>query len=287
VKFKETALTFPSFGWLFLFFVIPTLMVFAFAFKPYDDFGGIEPGWTLNTLYEVLNPDFAVILWRTLWLSGITTAVCLAIGLPMAYVIARAHPRYKQSLLLLVVIPFWSSFLVRIFAWKALLHPEGFLKQALVALHIVQAETTLLYNAWAVLVVMIYTYLPFAILPIYSAAAKFNFQLLEAAYDLGASRWEAFVKVFMPGIQKGVFTALLMVFIPAIGAYVIPDVVGGTNGEMIGNKIAQFTFTERNLPLASSLSLFLAAIVLIPMSTIMILSGSGTSRLEATGVSKE
>jgi spermidine/putrescine transport system permease protein len=112
---------------------------------------------------------------------------------------------------------------------------------------------------------MIYTYLPFAVFPIYAAASKFNFQLMEAAMDLGATRRQAFFKIFVPGIQKGIWTALVMVFIPAIGAYVIPDVVGGSNSEMIGNKIAQRTFLDRNLPQASALSAFLALTVLIPL----------------------
>lgn len=169
---------------------------------------------------------------------------------------------------MMIVVPFWSSFLIRIFAWKTVLHPDGLIHHLLVSMRIIASETTLLYNSLAVLFVMVYTFLPFAVLPIFAAATKFNFQLIEAAIDLGASRLQAFVKVFIPGIQKGIATAILMVFIPAIGTYVIPDLVGGTNSEMLGNKIAQKTFVERSLPQASALSAFLILSIFIPMVVI-------------------
>ncbi len=167
---------------------------------------------------------------------------------------ARASERRRRILLMLIIVPFWTSFLIRIFAWKSLLHPEGLVKKALVALGLAGPETSLLYNAGAVLLVMVYTYLPFAILPIYAAAEKFDFRLIEAARDLGARPFQAFRRVFLPGIRRGLLTAVLVVFIPALGSYVIPDLVGGPSSEMIGNKIAQRVFVDRNLPHASALS---------------------------------
>jgi spermidine/putrescine transport system permease protein len=167
--------------------------------------------------------------------------------------------------LLLVIVPFWTSFLIRIFAWKVLLHPDGPVKSLLLSLHLADASTPLLYRPEAVLLVMVYTFLPFAILPLYAAAEKFDFALLEAARDLGARSLEAFWRVFIPGIRRGLLTAVLMVFIPALGSYVIPDIVGGPNSEMIGNKIAQRTFVDRNLPHASGLSALLTLAVLAPL----------------------
>ena len=272
-RVDEFALTFPSFAWLTLFFLVPTVIVFALAFRPYDIYGSILPGWTLSTIKTLFNPNYVAVFWRTFWISILTTILCLSLALPMAYYMARASKRMRKLFLFLVVVPFWSSFLIRIFAWKSLLHPEGFVKKALIAMHVVSPETSLLYNSGAVLLVMVYSYLPFAILPIYAAAEKFNFHLIEAALDLGTTRLQAFIKVFLPGIRTGLITALLMVFIPALGAYVIPDVVGGTESEMIGNKIAQRIFVERNLPLASALSAFLSLIVLFPMIFIAIFSG--------------
>lgn len=281
---KEIGMTFPSFVWLFLFFFIPTMIVFAFSFKNHDIYGNIAHGWTLDAIKGLARSNYFILYWRTIWLSSLTTLFCLSLALPMGYCIARANNRWKQVFLLLIVIPFWSSFLIRIFAWKFLLHPEGFLKKILVNLYIVEPETSLLYHSGTVLLVMVYSYLPFAVLPIYAAASKFNFQLIEAALDLGSTRLYAFCRIFIPGIRKGLITALLMVFIPAIGAYVIPDVVGGAQSEMIGNKIAQRIFVDRNLPQASALSAILAAVVLIPMAMVMLIqSRAGKMVLEARG----
>lgn len=271
-KAQEWLITLPSFGWLLTFFLIPTLIVFAYAFKPYDIETGIGPGWTWDTVKNLLNPNYFLLIWRTLWLSALTTAFCILLALPVGYQLATLSKRWRHFLLLLIVMPFWSSFLIRIFAWKTLLHPEGFLKKTLVFLHLIDPTTSLLYNSAAVLLVMVYTYLPFAILPIYAASSKFNSQLFEAAMDLGASRAQAFFKVFIPGIRKGILSAMVMVFIPAIGAYVIPDLVGGTNSEMIGNKIAQRTFLDRNLPQASALSALLALVILLPLLGITLYS---------------
>lgn len=285
-RIEEWAVTIPSFVWLLIFFLIPTLVIFAFAFKPSDSFGGIGEGWTLKNIYALVDSSYLVLIWRTLWLSVSATVMCLALGLPVGYQLARASTKLRQLLLLLIIVPFWSSFLVRIFAWKSLLHPEGFFKTLLVKLHFIDPASTLLYNAGAVLLVMVYTYLPFAVLPIYAAASKFNFQLLEAASDLGATRLEAFFKVFIPSIKKGIGTAFIMVFIPAIGAYVIPDLVGGSHTEMIGNKIAQRTFLDRNLPLASALSALLSLIILLPLTIITLYKGRA-KRLIFEGRAKE
>jgi spermidine/putrescine transport system permease protein len=198
-----------------------------------------------------------------LWLSALTTAISLLLALPVAYQMMIVSKFMRQLLMLLIIVPFWSSLLIRIFAWKTLLHPEGILHQSLAFLGIISEETTLLYNSTAVVFVMVYTFLPFAILPIYSGSSKFNLQLIDAARDLGATRSQAFFKVFIPGIEQGLAAAALMVFIPAVGAYVIPDLVGGINSKMLGNKVAQKTFVERNLPQASALGGLLALAVLI------------------------
>jgi len=279
----EWLLTLPSFGWLLVFFLVPTLIVFAFAFKPSDPFGGVGAGWTTQTLVGIADPQYAAILWRTVWLSLLTTALCLVLATPAGYAIARAEPRARARLLLLVIVPFWTSFLIRIFAWKVLLHPEGTFKHALVELGLVPEQATLLYTPGAVLLVMVYTFLPFAVLPIYAAAEKFDFQLLEAARDLGAGRLRAFVEVFLPGIRRGLLTAFLVVFIPALGSYVIPDLVGGPGGEMLGNKIAQRVFVDRNLPHASALSAFLILAVLLPLAAVLALQ----AQRRRSGVSGE
>lgn len=260
----EWPVTLPSLLWLLVLFVAPVLVVLAIAFRPADPFGGVGAGWTLDTLRALDNPSYPAIVWRTVWLSLATTVLCLLLALPTAYVMARAPRRVRSALLLAVVVPFWTSFLVRVFAWKALLHPEGPIKRGLVAIGLASEETQLLYGPFAILLVLVYTELPFAILPIYAAAEKFDFLLIEAARDLGASPFQSFVRVFLPGIRRGLLTATLVTLIPALGTYVVPDLVGGATSEMLGNKIAQRVFSDRNLPHASALSMLLVLVVLAP-----------------------
>lgn len=268
----EWLISSPSLLWLVVLFVIPTLVVFAIALKPSTPYGGIGPGWTLETLRSLSNPNYPAIVWRTIWISLATTALCLFLALPTAYLMARLGPKWRNLLLLLVIVPFWTSFLVRVFAWKVLLHPEGMIKQFLVFCGLAGTDTSLLYRAEAVLLVSVYSFLPFAILPIYAAAEKFDYRLVEAARDLGATSFKAFRSVFLPGIRRGLLTATLVVFIPSLGSYVIPDLVGGPNSEMIGNKIAQRTFSDRNLPHASALAALLTLAVLVPMLATLVLN---------------
>jgi len=206
-------------------------------------------------------------------MSAATTAICILLAVPCGYFMARVRDTWRQTLLLLVIVPFWTNFLVRVFAWKELLHPEGLVKNILLAFGLVGPDTQLLYNESAVLLVLVYTHLPFAILPIYAAAEKFDFRLMEAARDLGAGALRAFWSVFIPGIQRGLLTAILVVLIPALGSYVIPDIMGGPSSEMIGNKIAQRTFSDRNWPHASGLAALLTLAVLGPMMVTLLLQG--------------
>ena len=267
---KQWLLTLPSLAWLGVFFVIPAILVVVTAFRPADLHGGVGPGWTTATIEELRDPAYLPILWRTVWLSGATTLVCLVLAVPMAFQMARVGPRMRQWLLLLVIIPFLSNFLIRIFAWKSLLHPEGPLTRLLVWLHVVPEDTLLLNNVGTVLLVLIYTQLPFAILPLYAAAEKFDFGLLDAARDLGAGPWRSFSKVFVPGVRRGVASAAVMVFVCSLGQYVIPQMVGGASDEMLGSKIAQRVFSDRNLPHASALAAGLMLAVLVPMLVVAV-----------------
>lgn len=262
---KQWLITLPSLAWLGVFFVIPAVLIVVTAFRPPDLQGGVGSGWTTETLQVLRDPAYLPIVWRTVWLSGLTTIVCLALALPVSFQIARVGTRMRQFLLLLVVIPFLSNFLIRVFAWKSLLHPEGPLTKLLIALHLVSEDAMLLNNLGAVLLVLIYTQLPFAILPLYAAAEKFDFSLLDAARDLGAGPWRSFSKVFVPGVRRGLISAAVMVFVSSLGQYVIPQMIGGASDEMLGSKIAQRVFSDRNLPHASALAAALMLAVLVPM----------------------
>jgi len=271
IKRQEWLVSLPTLVWLTLFVVVPTLLVFVIAFRPANPYGGIGAGWTLENVRSLWTPGTLAIAWRTLWISLLTTAISLVLAVPTGYTIARAPERWRNRLLMLVVVPFWTSFLVRVFAWKSLLHPEGLIKKLLEAAGLVGPETTLLYNPAAVVLVMVYTFLPFTILPIYATAERFDFRLVEAARDLGARPFQAFRRVFLPGIRRGILIAVLVVFIPSLGSYIIPDLVGGPGGEMIGNKIAQRVFTDRNLPQAAALSAVLVLAVLAPLVGVLVL----------------
>jgi spermidine/putrescine transport system permease protein len=204
------------------------------------------------------------LVWRTFWISGVTTVMCLTLALPVAWFVARVAPVWRPRLLLLIVVPFWTNFLIRVFAWNQILHSEGWLARILRALGLLGETDTLLFNSGAVVLVSVYTYLPFAILPLYAAAEKFDFGLLDAARDLGAGAFRAFWSVFLPGVRKGMVTAVVIVFIPMLGSYVVPDLVGGSDGQMIGNKIAQRNFSDRNLPSAAAMAAILTLAVLAP-----------------------
>ena len=198
------------------------------------------------------------------------TVICLLLSIPVGYWISRQNPKYRYWYLLIFIMPLWTNFLIRIFAWRILLNPEGVLRRALIAIGIIPSDVFLLNNIGAVIIVTVYTCLPFAILPIYAAAEKFNYSLLEAAQDLGASRFKAFVSIFIPGIKRGIFTAILVVLIPAMGSYAIPDLVGGTGSDLLGNKIAMRVSASRNLPEAAALAALLSIIITLPVLAVML-----------------
>jgi ABC-type spermidine/putrescine transport system permease subunit I len=262
---NELLTTLPSFGWLALFVLVPTLLVLAIAFRETNPAGGIGEKWTLGQFAIFGRQSTLLLLWRTLWISALTTGLCLMLALPVAWFLARVSKKWRAPLLLLVIVPFWTNFLIRVFAWNQILHSEGGLARFLRTIRLLGENESLLFNSGAVVLVSVYTYLPFAILPLYAAAEKFDFSLLDAARDLGAGAFRAFRSVFLPGIRKGITTALVIVFVPMLGSYVVPDLVGGTDGQMIGNKIAQRNFTDRNLPAASAMSAILTLAVLAPL----------------------
>jgi ABC-type spermidine/putrescine transport system permease subunit I len=261
----EILATLPSFGWLALFVFVPSILVLTFAFRTTDPAGGIGSEWTLDQFKVFGEFSILLLIWRTFWISALTTAFCILLALPAAWFIARVSAAWRPRLLLLIIVPFWTNFLIRVFAWNQILHSEGGLARFFRAIHLLGENESLLFNSGAVLLVSVYTYLPFAILPLYAAAEKFDFGLLDAARDLGATAFRSFWSVFLPGIRKGITTAVVIVFIPMLGSYVIPDLVGGTDGQMIGNKIAQRNFADRNLPAASAMAAVLSLCVLAPM----------------------
>ncbi|MES2469712.1 MAG: ABC transporter permease [Verrucomicrobiota bacterium] len=263
-RLPEWWLTLPSLLWLGAFFAIPLVLIVVLSFKTADLRGGLGPGWSLDAVRNLTEAPYPELAWRTFRVSALSTVYCLCLALPVAWCLARATPRIGQLLLLLIVVPFFTNFLIRVFAWKSLLHPEGPLSAWLRNWHLIGADTQLLNNSGSVMLVMVYTNLPFAIFPLYAATQKFDFTLLEAARDLGASPTRAFFRIFLPGIRQGLLSAAFMVFVCTMGQYVVPQVIGGTGDEMLGAKIAQRALNDRNLPQACALAAALMLAGLLP-----------------------
>ena len=253
--------TLPVSIWITVFFVIPTAIVLLFSFMQKGLRGGVVCQFSLDAYRALFQPAFLGVVGRTVYISLAVTVLTLAVAIPASYYIARS--RYKNTLLLLIIVPFWTNLLIRIFAWISILGNNGFLNAFLVSTGLITDHIQFLYTNYAVIIVTVYTSLPYAILPLYSTIEKFDFSLLEAARDLGATKAQSMRKVFLPGIRSGVITAVIFTFIPALGSYAIPQLVGGTNSYMIGNIIARELTTNRNWPLASSMSMILTIVTTV------------------------
>ena len=202
-------------------------------------------------------------LIKTLKISVLITVIVIILALPTAYFISRS--KYKNLWLLLIIIPFWTNFLVRIFALIGLLGNNGLINRALMWIFKLTSPIPMLYNQRAVVIISVYILMPYAILPLYTSIEKFDFSLIDAARDLGANKYQALLKVFLPGIKGGIITAIVLTFIPAIGSYAVPDIVGGTDGIMLGNIIANKMFVLRDWPSAAAISTIFILITIIAM----------------------
>lgn len=245
--------TLPQLLWLFVFFAAPLCIIIAYSFLKKGLYGGVEPQFSVEAYTAMVNPNILLVTWRTLKMSVIATALTLLVALPCGYSIARS--KNQAIRLFLVIVPFWTNFLVRIYAWIAILGNEGFLNDILRALHLTTESVQFLYNQTAVILVLVYMYLPYAILPLFSTIDKFDFTLLDAARDLGATRFQAYLRILLPNIKSGLVTAGLFTFVPIFGAYAVPLLVGGKDSYMLGNIIADQLTKTRNWPLASSISM--------------------------------
>jgi putrescine transport system permease protein len=255
-----------SWAWLLLFAIVPLgiILVIALA-RPTDGvppFGfAADPG---NFAIAATDPLYRTAFWLSLRTAAVSTAICLLIGYPMALAIARAPERWRASLLLGLMLPFWTGFLMRINAWIGMLRDDGWINAALTWLGL--APEHLLYTDTALYVGMVYTYLPFMVLPIYARLAKLDATLLEAAADLGASPFRAFLRVTLPLSVPGIAAGVALVFIPSVGEYVIPELLGGPGAQLIGRVMWEEFFENRDWPMAASLAwLLLMLLVVVPV----------------------
>ena len=249
----------PGTLWLLVFFLIPILIMLVYSVMPRGIYGGVDPGFTLEHYRRFFDPLYLDILQRTFVWSVACTVICLVLGYPVAYVIARAG-RWKSFLLFLVVLPFWTSFLVRTFAMIFLLRDTGLINNWLVKLGV--DPIAMLYTPFAVMAGLVYGFLPFMILPIYASLEKLDFSLLEAAEVLGARPAERFRRVTLPLSMPGVVAGCLLVFIPALGSFLTSDLLGGAKEMMIGNLVQNQFSAARNWPFGSAASFIVMALVL-------------------------
>ncbi|NJK77188.1 MAG: ABC transporter permease [Microcoleus sp. SU_5_6] len=258
-------LSFPAIAWLIMFFVLPLLIIFAYSFLERGTYGGVTAVFTLSNYQRLFDEVFLGVIARSIWLAFLTTLACLLVGYPLAFFIATRPPRWRNALLLLVIIPFWTNFLVRTYAWMVLLQNQGVVNTALQSLKIISEPLTLLFTPFAVAIGLIYGYLPFMVLPLYSSIERFNFSLVEAAQDLGANDIRTFWRVFLPLTTKGIVAGSILVFVPSVGAFITPDILGGAKTIMVGNLIQNQFLKARDWPFGSALSVLLTLIVLIPV----------------------
>jgi spermidine/putrescine transport system permease protein len=256
-------LSLPALAWLIVFFSIPYFIIFVYSFFKAGLYN-IETEFTFNAYRELLNPNYIRSLYISLRLATYTTILCIIFGYPAAYFIARASEKLKNFLLLLIIIPFWTNFIIRIFSWRIFLAPEGLLNNLLMSIQLIETPLRLLRTDFAVLLVMVYVYLPYMVLPLYANIEKIDFSLLNAAMDLGAKPFKAFMNVTLPLSKQGLLAGTILVFIPSLGAYVIPQLVGHQHSLFIGQIITyNVKNIPRNWPVASALSFVLLVIITI------------------------
>ncbi|MBL9215079.1 MAG: ABC transporter permease [Opitutaceae bacterium] len=247
------ALLAPMVFWLAAFVVVPAAILLVYSFCERDEVGGVVFRFTLENYQRVFDPVYLRIFARSIGYAALTTAICVVVGYPVAYTIARASEVWRHRLLLLVMVPFWTSFLIRTYAWITILKQEGLLNGFLQAMHAGGGPFNLLYTPAAVVIGLVYAYLPFMILPIYGSAEKLDNSLIEAAYDLGAGPVRAFSAVIVPLTMPGIAAGTLLVFVPAIGMFAITDLMGGAKVPMIGNVIQNQFLQARNWPFGAAL----------------------------------
>ena len=273
------------YGWLILFFFLPFLILMYISFVDMaGDISPIKPIWNpvsgnLSLKYEnylaIFRTEEGAPLFRTLyidaylrsiWYALCTAVLCLAIGYPFAYFIARSPASIRPALLLMVMLPFWTSFLLRVYAWKGILADQGVLNRLLMSIGLTSEPIPMLYTNVSMLIGMTYVYLPFMILPLYANLVKMDFRLLEAAYDLGTSPFKAFWLITVPLSKAGIIAGFMLVFIPCVGEFVIPSLLGGPENLMIGRVVWDEMFTANDWPRATALAVVMIALIVIPLA---------------------
>ena len=267
------------YSWLILFFLIPFLFLLAISFA--EPFSGIPPYTSIlrwwsegvlsirlsfsNYAFIFLDSLYAAAYVNSIFMAFFATMGCLIIGYPIAYTIVTFEKRWKPLLLMLVILPFWISFLIRVYAWMILLNPHGLVNSLLLYFNIIQEPIEMIGTSFAVWIGVVYSYIPFMILPLYASLEKMDFSHLEAAYDLGCKPFKVFWKVVVPLSSPGAFSGAILVFIPAVGEFVIPELLGGSKALMIGKLLWNDFFFNRDWPVAAALAVLMLIVLIAPM----------------------
>ncbi len=258
-------LALPTILWVIIFFVLPLFIVLVVSFMTRAGGGVPELPFTIEH-YERTLGIFSIILWRSIGLAALTMVICFIVGYPLAFFIStRQNRTFQQLCLFLVILPFWTNFLIRTYAWRILLGEEGVINVFLVNIGLITEPLQLLNTQFAVLVGLVYGFLPFMVLPIFASVERFDFKFVDAANDLGANDIRTFLRIVFPLTLPGVLAGCALVFIPSVGAFVTPDLLGGTKGLMIGNLINNQFGGSGNMPLGSALSIVMMVVVMLSL----------------------
>ena len=249
------------FGWLIFFVLIPNLLVLFTSFMTKDSSNLIEFTFSLDSYSRLIDPLYSQVLWNSLYMAGIATVICLIVGYPFAFMIAKLPAKYRPFLLFLVVLPFWTNSLIRIYGMKIFLGVKGVLNSTLLWLGIIDTPIRILNTEIAVIIGLVYILLPFMILPLYSSIEKIDGRLLEAAKDLGANAFQRFIKVIIPLTMPGIVAGCLLVLLPAMGMFYVADLLGGAKVLLVGNIIKSEFLVTRNWPFGSAISIALTILM--------------------------
>lgn len=265
MKNRRSVLAWPYVLWIILFTILPLLIIVLFSFTEKTEMGSISMVFTLDNYRKFFQPLYLNVLKRSVILAVVSTVMCLIVGYPMAYIMSRA-PRKKRNLMAtLFVLPLWTNFLLRTYAWMGLLREQGLVNEFLRAIGLIERPLQLLYNNGAVVMGMVYNFLPFMVLPIYSVLVKLDDSLLEAAHDLGANDVKVFQKVIFPLSLPGVATGIYMVFMPAVSTFVLSDLLGGSHTILLGNLIENQFRNARNWQFGSAISVIMLLFIIVTM----------------------
>jgi spermidine/putrescine transport system permease protein len=257
------ALISPTFIYLFLFMILPLLLVVVLSVMTRGPYGNVVYRLNLGNYIRLADSLYLRILLYSLWTAGLTTIFTILIGYPLAYYIARAPRNQRSILLFLILVPFWTNFIIRIYAWIMILRTEGILNTLLMNLGIIKVPLEMLYTPTAVLIGMVYEFLPFMVLPLYTSLEKIENAQLEAAADLGARPWRVFSRITFPLSIPGMVAGSILVFIPAMGMFVVPDLMGGAKTILVGNLIRNQFLTARDWPFGAAASMLLLILTLL------------------------